>query len=102
MITQKSIRLYGSFARYFAVVSFVLACTSAYSLWKFGTGTIPWLVWIKVMVMALVVFFTNGNKKKQFYYYRNLGQSITRLWVICLSVDMLLFILLLIFINAIR
>lgn len=102
MNTRKIARLAVTFYRYAITPSIIIGLACCYVLWKYGTGTLTGLLWLKMCTMALVVFFTQGYKKKEFYYYRNQGMSVVQLWTIVLLADFLIFILSLIFVNTIR
>ena len=80
----------------------VISCCCVYFYLLYGMEAFAFLFWFKVATLWLFYYFINIYKKKEFYYYQNLGISKKVLWSTTLTLDFVLFILLLIVGHKIR
>lgn len=99
---MNKIKLVITFYNSFALLSILITFFSMAILYANGIRAFTALFWFKITSLAIIVYFIEGYKKKEFYYYRNLGFTNRRLWGITLVVDMVIFILSLILILSLR
>lgn len=71
-------------------------------LYTLGMWAFMAVFWFKIATLVLMYYSINNYKRKEFYYYRNLGVSKKILWISTLSLDIVLFNLLLILVMKIR
>lgn len=91
------IRLTWTFYRNFLLLSAIITALCIRAFWIYGFASFFGIFWCKVLTLGLTYYFVNTYKKKEYYYYQNLGVAKTLLWVVTLSFDFILFLLLLIF-----
>lgn len=89
---MKIIRLILIFYRLYAFLSFIIniACVSIISTW--GIRGITAVFWFKIFTLGLTYYYINNNKKEEFFYYKNLGLSKKNLWISTFTIDLSLFI----------
>jgi len=89
---MKIIRLILIFYRLYAFLSFIinLACVLTISTW--GIRGITAVFWYKIFTLGFTYYYINNNKKEEFFYYKNLGLSKKNLWISTLTIDLFLFI----------
>lgn len=98
----RNLRLIRTFYAGFFLPSLLVTAGCIRSFWLYGWAGFSAVFWCKVLTLALLYFFVNEYRKKEYYYYQNLGISKTMLWAASLSLDVMLFILLLIISNLLR
>jgi hypothetical protein len=92
----KSCRLIWTFYRSFFFTSLVVDVCCIHFFLKYGYSVFNALFWFKLITLGLIFYYVNDYKKKEFFYYQNLGLSKQRLWIITLTFDFILFLILLI------
>ncbi|OLY92793.1 hypothetical protein SAMN05444008_10235 [Cnuella takakiae] len=92
----KTIRLIWTFYRSFFFASLVINAFCLSIFWKYGFSAYSGLFWLKIASLAFIYNFINNYKRKEYYYYQNLGIPKTRLWVVTLTFDFILFLFLII------
>jgi len=75
---------------FFAIV---ISLWCAYLISKDGFLAVNVIFWLKISTSFIIYFFVKQYKKNEFYYYRNLGFSITVLWIITFGIDFIILIL---------
>ena len=79
---------------------FITAC-SLLLFFKFGFSFFS-VFWFKLITQGIVFYLVNDYRQKEYYYYLNTGISKRGLWAPILSLDFLLFLLLVILTYKIR
>jgi hypothetical protein len=103
MIFDKNgIWLLFTFYRNFFLLSIFISLGLAYPFWKFDTGFPASLILFKLISFWLIYYFLSAFKKKEWYYFRNLGYTIRRLFLISFCLDFLLFVLFLYLVTFLR
>jgi hypothetical protein len=80
-------------------------CLTLCSIWLFdvfGIAALTIICWFKGITMAIIYFVVSDYRKKQFFYYQNLGISKNFLWITTLGIDLVLFIVLMIFTHQLK
>jgi hypothetical protein len=90
----KTLKLSFTFYRnfFFASFSITLSCLFVYWYWHAVPVIAVVSFWFKVATYLMTFFHIKSAKRKEFYYYQALGISKTKLWIISLSIDFILFI----------
>ena len=98
----KKVRLIWLFYQGFIVASIVLnlCCMGLYL--QFGPPVIVALAWFKMATLALILFFINGLKANEYFYYFNQGIAKQTLWLGSMLLDVGLFVLCLLAINLLN
>jgi hypothetical protein len=96
------IRLYITFCRSFAATSIIVTALCLFWLILWGMDALPPIIFFKIALIALTVYFIDIAKSKEYYYYSNLGISKKRLWRTAIIADMLLFIALTVILALFR
>jgi hypothetical protein len=97
-IFKLAIRFYTEFG--FAAGLMTVICLILF--WQNGWMIFGEILWLKIISLGLIYFIKNSLNKQFYYFYFNLGASRTQLWGISLSVDLLFFFLLIIFLSQFR
>ncbi len=99
---KKTLRLLLTFYRSYFIASFLitLCCLNIYRV--YGIETFVVLFWFKIITLGLIYFFIKTYKNKEFYYYQNLGVSKLKLWTSTITVDFILFFVLIFLVHKIR
>ena|ERR1700744_315089 len=92
---MKTIRQILTFYRSFFLLSLIVTGLCMYSIHLNGIRAFFVVFICKTLTLAAFFYFITIYKKKEFYYYRNLGVSKLTLWVATLTIDYVLFIVLL-------
>jgi lipopolysaccharide export system ATP-binding protein len=90
-----TIRSVLTFYKSFFAASFLITLLCCLLFLEFGTGILLPLHWLKLSATAIIFFYIRTYKNKEFYYYQNLGLSKTFLWSLTMSLDLALYVLLL-------
>ena len=95
--SMRIFRLILTFYRSFFIASFIvtIACMSIIS--EHGLKALGSLLWIKIITLGLIYLFINNYKRREYYYYQNLGVSKMKLWYSSITIDIIMFIVLMIF-----
>jgi len=99
---MKTLRLFYTFYRSFAVFSGLINLICLSILYQWGAATFNILFWFKMITLAITYSVVNTVKHKEYHYYKNLGLSKTRLWVATLGFDFVVFMVLALLILTIR
>jgi archaellum biogenesis protein FlaJ (TadC family) len=91
---MKALRLVLTFYKSFAFASLMITLSCMIISYTHGMSTFTALFWFKIITLGLIIYFINGYKRDEFYYYKNLGISKLFLWISTLSFDIVLFIVL--------
>lgn len=84
-----------TFYKSFFAAAFLITLLCCLLFIEFGNGILPALHWLKLSTTAIIFFYISTYKNKEFYYYHNLGLSKRYLWSRTLSIDLALYVLLL-------
>jgi hypothetical protein len=97
----KTLKLSLTFSRSFFFTTFftTLICLLNYWHWKIMPVVLVISFWLKIVTYLFVFFYIKNAKRKEFYYYQALGISKTKLWITALSIDFILFVVLMIITN---
>src|SRR5664279_5036425 len=98
----RTIRLIWTFYKGFLFSSLVITACCLYYFWLYGLPAFTGVFWLKMISLALTVYFMNVYKAREFYYYQNAGISKRVLWVSVVAFDLVLFVLLIILENLFR
>ena len=98
----RTIRFIWTFYRSFIFSSLLIttACVSAF--WKYGFSIYTAVFWFKIATLGLTYYFINSYKAKEYFYYQNLGVSKALLWIVTLTFDFAVFLLLIILTNKFK
>ena len=88
------LRLILTFYKSFVVASILITLLCVNLIIPYGSGIIGILFWFKIATLVLIYFYINSYKRNEYYYYLNLGISRKKLWFFVLSIDITVFILL--------
>ena len=92
MIYKKNIKLYFIFYKSFCFVSILISFVCAYLLYQYGASMYSSLFWFKMFTLALIFYCIKEFKAKEFYFYKNLGVSKKALWIFSISLDLIIYI----------
>lgn len=98
----KTIRLLLTFYRNFLLLSVIITAFCLRAFWIYGFASFSGIFWCKVVSLGLTYYFININKKNEYYYYQNLGIGKVLLWVATISLDFILFLLLIMLIYRLK
>ena len=84
------------------MASSIITISSMYLMYMYGLHAISFLFWLKIFTLGIIILFINSYKKNEFYYYQNLGLSKLFLWLTTITIDLILFSVLLIVMLQIR
>jgi hypothetical protein len=93
---MRKIRSIYDFYQSFAFTSILITSICAYFLFKYGIGAFAVLSWFKIFTFGLIYYIVNTYKKNELYYYKNIGLGKSVLWWGAVSIDLILYMLLLI------
>lgn len=96
------IRIIFSFYRSFLSLSLFITIWCGYLFHKYGFSILNSLFWFKICTLGLTFYFINEYKSREYFYYQNLGISKLTLWIVTLTFDIVLMILLIIQISHFR
>jgi len=100
MTNRKNIKLYVTFYRSFCFASILISLACAFLFFGRGTVLFTPLFWFKITTIALLYYYINGYKSKEFFFYKNLGIGKKALWIFAISLDLIIyFIVIIIGIN---
>lgn len=60
--------------------------------WLFGFSVFFEIFWCKVITYLVIIYFIDENKKNEYFFYKNLGIEIRKLWAITIALDFTLFL----------
>lgn len=66
------------------------------------SSVISTLFWFKVLTSGLFYYYVNTYKANEYYYYKNLGLSKLQLWISSITIDFIIFFVLLAIILNIK
>lgn len=95
---MKTLRIILLFYKPFAFTSFFLTATCGVTIYYYGIIIFQVLFWFKLITLGMLYFYINSYKSNEFYYYKNLGLSRSRLWISVLVFDFCFFLISMIFI----
>lgn len=84
----------------FATSIVTLFCIKTY--YDSGFETLSSLFYLKIITLAITVYFVRIFKSKELFYYQNLGVSSTFLWTTTLFIDFFIFVITLIITAYLR
>jgi ABC-type multidrug transport system ATPase subunit len=90
-----TIKLALTFYKNFLVASFLITLLCCLLFLEYGGAILLPLHWLKLSATAVIFFYIRTYKNKEFYYYQNFGLSKTFLWSTTISLDLILYVLLL-------
>jgi hypothetical protein len=96
------IRLLLTFYKSFFAFNFLITLTCALLYWEYGSSILKVIVWFKLLTQGLTWYFIRTYKKREFYYYRNLGIRDSILWSVTLTLDLGLYIIVIILTHQLR
>ena len=99
---MKKLRLILLFYRNFWFASSLITLVCLGLFWEFGLSIFSMLFWFKLATLFIIYRFISSYKAKEFYYYQNLGVSKSILWITTLSVDLIVYLILLVQVNRLR
>jgi hypothetical protein len=99
---MKTLGLIINFYKSFAFASWMITLSCVIIVYTHGIRTFTALFWFKIITLGIMIYFINGYKRNEFYYYKNLGISKLVLWISTLLFDFAMFILLLVLSLKIR
>jgi hypothetical protein len=101
-IVLKKLQAIALFYKSFCLVSLLMTAICLFLFWESGYHIYAVLLWLKLSSVFCIYRFIDTYKSKEFYYYRNLGISKRVLWIVSLSFDLALYLLLIPRINTLR
>jgi hypothetical protein len=87
-------RLIWTFYKGYFLFSALITICCIILFWEYGFKIFNELFWLKIGTLAISFVFINNYKKKEYHYYLNLGISRLMLWLLSLSFDIILFVIL--------
>lgn len=87
-------RLLLNFYKSFAISSCLITIVCVVLLFLHGLEPFFTIFWFKVITEFIIIYIINFTKKPEFYFYKNLGLSKTKLWSLAMGLDGILFLLL--------
>lgn len=96
------LRLILTFYRSYFFASFLVTLAFSFLFWQYGYSIFSTLFWGKLVTLFIIYNFIRSYKNNEFYYYQNLGLSKKVLWVSTLTVDMLLYLFVIVQVNKFR
>lgn len=102
ILNKNGVRLLLTFYRNFFPLSLVISLSLTYFFFKFDSGFPAIHVLLKLVSLWLIYYFLSTYKKKEWFYFRNLGYTITRLFLITFCFDFLLFLSFLYFVTFLK
>src|SRR5579863_5130779 len=94
MNLPKIIRLVWTFYKTFILASFIITACCIVLFWKYGISSFAILFWFKVTTLGVIYYFINTYRNREYYYFKNLGISKIFLWIVILTFDLMMFVLL--------
>lgn len=98
----KSLRLLGTFYRGYALPSLVLTACCVTLNWQADFRLFGLLFWGKLGSLGLFFAYSHGYRRAEYGYYHNLGLSQQVLWAATLTLDVSLFLALVLFSYRLR
>ena len=89
----RKFRLILTFYSSFAFISTIITIVCGWLTYKQGILFYSPLFWFKIFTIGVIVYFINGYKSNEFYYYRNLGLTKRFLWITTISFDFTMFLI---------
>ncbi|MCL3781985.1 hypothetical protein EMN47_16485 [Prolixibacteraceae bacterium JC049] len=89
-------RIIISFYQLFFWTSFFISLSCGFVIYTWGIATFSALFWFKITTMGAVGYYMKNAKSSLFYYFKNLGISKKKLWIVASLIDILLFTLIVI------
>lgn len=99
---MRASRLLFTFYRSFALASLVITLTCLSIIYSWGIGAFNAMFWFKIITLGLIFYYIQTFEKDAFFYYKNLGLTKKILWIVTLTFDVLLFLLLIFLTLKIR
>lgn len=91
---MRTIRLILTFYKSFAFASMMITLSCLSIIYTWGIDTFAVLFWFKIITLGLIFYYIHSIKKDNFYYYKNLGLTKKILWISSLSMDFIIFLIL--------
>ena len=91
---MKTARLILTFYKSFAFASLMITLSCLSIIYTWGINTFTALFWFKVITLGLIFYYIHSLKKDNFYYYKNLGLTKKFLWISSLTLDFIVFLIL--------
>ena len=88
----KTARLATTFYRSFIFAPLLITILTLSWFLSYGFNVFAAILWTKIFTNAVIWYLVREFKKKEFFYYRNLGVSEKKLWVIVFVFDFSLLI----------
>lgn len=88
---MKKVRLIWTFYKNFALPAFVITGLLAWIVYRQGWQTFNIIFWAKLITSVIIVWFVNGFKRSEYYYYQNFGVSKNQIWAYAMGIDWLIF-----------
>ncbi|RXK86753.1 hypothetical protein [Filimonas effusa] len=83
----KTARLAMTFYRSFVFAPLLITIFAISCFLSYGFRVFAAILWLKILTNAVIWYQVREFKKKELYYYRNLGVSEKKLWVIVFVFD---------------
>lgn len=93
---MRNIRLILTFYRSFFFLSLIITIACLYIVNVHGLKTIASVLGIKLFTFGLIYLYIGNYKRRDFFYYQNLGMPKKKLWVSSLTLDIFLFLVLMV------
>jgi hypothetical protein len=61
-----------------------------------GLKVLSTVLMFKLIMLGIIILYINLFRKKEFYYYQNLGLSKSILWIYTVTIDLVIFFLLIV------
>ena len=101
-LNGRTINLLYRFYLNFCLVSVIITLASMALLYQLGPGAAVIILWFKIITIVIFAWYINSYKRKEFYYYRNLGLSKSKLFACTLGFDLVVFGLLMVLTHLVR
>ena len=93
---MKMSKLYFTFYKSFCFTTITISLLCAAVFLRNGISAFSPLFWFKMITVAIVYYYIKEYKSKEFYFYKNLGVSKKGLWIFAVSLDLIIYLILII------
>jgi len=93
---MRHLRLILTFYKSFFVLSFIVTLACLYIVQVHGLKALASLLGLKLLTFGLIYLYITSYKRRDFFYYQNLGMPKKKLWFSSLTLDIILFLVLMI------
>lgn len=93
---MRHLRLILTFYKSFFVLSFIVTLACLYIVHVHGLKALASLLGLKLLTFGLIYLYITSYKRRDFFYYQNLGMPKKKLWFSSLTLDIILFLVLMI------